>query len=55
MYSQEEQLEIYKRIGVTKEVYDLLRKEKRRSKQSMAKLICNLTIKHYGAIQTPPN
>ncbi len=44
MYSQEEHLDIYKRIGVTKEVYDLLRDSKRRSKQSMAKIICNLVL-----------
>jgi hypothetical protein len=53
MYSKEEQLEIFKRVGVTKEVYDVLRKEKRRSKQSMAKLVCNSILEKYGAKEFP--
>jgi len=52
MYSKEEQLEIYKRIGITKEVYKLLRAEKRKQKISMAKIICNLTLKTYGNRKT---
>lgn len=43
-YSQEEQLEIFARVGVTEEAYNLLRKEKRRTKLSMAKIICNLVL-----------
>lgn len=48
MYKREEQLEIHRRIGVTKDVYDVLRKQKRKTKLSMAKLICNLILKTYG-------
>jgi hypothetical protein len=44
-YRPEEQLEIFARIGVTEEAYDLLRKEKRRSKLSMAKIVSELIIK----------
>jgi len=47
MYKREEQLNIYRRIGVTKDVYDVLRKQKRKIKLSMAKLICNLVLKTY--------
>jgi len=48
MYKREEELKIHRRIGVTKEVYDVLRKQKRKTKFSMAKLICNLVLKFYG-------
>lgn len=48
MYTREEQLNIYRRIGITKDVYDVLRKQKRKVKLSMAKLICNLVLKTYG-------
>lgn len=55
MYSKEENLEIYKRVGVTKEVYDLLRKEKRRPKISMAKIICNLVLLSDARYRTYPS
>lgn len=45
MYTREEQLEIFARVGVTKEAYELLRKEKRRSKLSMTKIVSELVIK----------
>lgn len=54
MYSDGEYLELSNRIGITKEVYDILKKEKSRlSKEdkrriSMAKIVCNLIIKEYG-------
>lgn len=46
-YTNEEKLTIYKRIGVTKKVYDLLRQQKRKQKISMAKIICNKMIETY--------
>lgn len=48
MYTQEEQLVIHKRIGVTEEAYNLLRKHKQKTKFSMAKLISNLVLQTYG-------
>jgi len=48
MYKREEKLDIYRRIGVTKDVYVILRKRKSKTKISMAKLICNLVLKKYG-------
>ena len=48
LYSNEEKLNINKRIGVTKEVYNILRQQKRKQKISMAKIICNAIIKKYG-------
>lgn len=47
MYSKEEQLEIYRRIGITKKVYGILREQKKKQKISMAKIICNLVIEKY--------
>jgi len=47
MYSKEEQLEIYRRVGITKKVYGILREQKKKQKISMAKIICNLIIKTY--------
>jgi hypothetical protein len=60
MYSNEEQLDIAQRIGVTQEVYDLLREEKRRlakigQKQSMAKIVCNLVLEKYALNQNKPH
>lgn len=49
MYTREEKLEIYQRIGITEEVYNILREIKRKEKISMAKIICNLVIGKYGA------
>lgn len=48
MYTKEEQLVIHKRIGVTEEVYGLLRQQKQKTKFSMAKLISNLVLQTYG-------
>lgn len=47
MYTKEEKLEIHRRIGVTKEAYDILRLKKQREGQSMAKIITNLILKTY--------
>lgn len=51
-YNLEEKLNLAKRIGVTQEVYDLLRKIKRKSNKegkviSMAKIVCNTIIEKY--------
>jgi len=53
MYTREENLKIFKRIGVTKDVYCVLRNIKMESikkkrKISMAKIICNLVLEKYG-------
>lgn len=48
MYTREEELEIAARIGVTKEVYDILRKEKTKQQISLAKIVCNLILEKYG-------
>lgn len=45
MYSRDDKLELIQRIGVTQEVYDILRKMKKDQKLSMAKIICNLILK----------
>lgn len=50
MYSKEEQLILYARIGVTEEAYLLLRQEKKRlnkigERKSMAKITSELIIK----------
>lgn len=50
-YKREEKLNIYRRIGVTKPVYAALRKQKKKVKLSMAKLICNLVLKTYTSPQ----
>lgn len=46
MYTREEELKIYARVGVTKEAYELLRTEKKKRGESMAKIVCNLIVKN---------
>jgi hypothetical protein len=46
-YSPEEKLEICKRIGVTKDIYNILRNQKRKQKISMAKIVCNAIAEKY--------
>ena len=41
------ELNIYKRIGVTKEVYEILRQQKKKQKKSMARIICDLVLKNF--------
>lgn len=48
MYDRKEKLILEKKVYITKEVYSLLRKQKRKQKISMAKLVCNLIIEKYG-------
>lgn len=52
-YKREEKLILTNRIGVTKEVYGLLRKRKRKTKISMAKYICNLVLRDNGKEEEP--
>jgi len=47
-YKKMENLILGKRVGLTKEVYSILRKEKKTQKISMAKIVCNLIIEKYG-------
>ena len=47
MYEKEEKLIFHKQVALTKKVYDILRKEKRRQKISMAKIVCNLVLEKY--------
>ncbi|MDA3840264.1 MAG: hypothetical protein PF572_04190 [Patescibacteria group bacterium] len=47
-YSNEEKLVITKLVGITKDVYDVLRKEKRKQKISMAKIVCNLILDKFN-------
>ena len=49
---REPELDQYRSIWLTKEGYTLLRKEKRKQKISMAKIICNLILKEYGKPRT---
>jgi len=42
MYSKEEKLKLTNKIYVTEEVFKILRKQKRKQKISMAKIVCNL-------------
>lgn len=48
IYGQEEELNLVARIGVTKEVLEILRREKKKQGISMAKITCNLLIEKYG-------
>lgn len=45
MYSKEERLEIYARIGITEDAYILLRQEKKRRGISLAKITSEIIIK----------
>ena len=53
MYEPEDVLDQYRSFWVPKEVYDILRREKRRQKISMAKIVANLVIQEYGHEVTP--
>ena len=53
MYEPEDILDQYRSFWVPKEVHDILRREKRRQKISMAKIIANLVIKEYGHENAP--
>ena len=53
MYEPEDILDQYRSFWVPKEVHDILRREKRRQKISMAKIVANLVIQEYGHEVTP--
>ncbi len=42
------ELEQFKSIWITKEIYEILREQKDKQKISMAKIVCNLIIEKYG-------
>lgn len=46
-YQKEEKLELEKRLYITEKAYNILRREKRKQKISMAKIICNLIFDKY--------
>jgi hypothetical protein len=53
LYSDKEELKLEKQVGITKDVYNILREAKRTSiksgkKLSMAKIVCNLIIEKYA-------
>ena len=41
------ELEQYKSIWLTEEVYEILREQKKEQKISMAKIVCNLVLEAY--------
>lgn len=47
-YSKEERLVLTKLVGITKETYNVLRKEKRKQKISMAKIVCNIILEKFN-------
>lgn len=47
IYRENEELKLHKQIAVTKEVYNILRQQKRKQKISMAKIVCNAIIEKY--------
>jgi hypothetical protein len=47
-YSKEEKLLLTKQVALTKDVYNILRKQKIKQKISLAKIVCNLIIEKYG-------
>ena len=53
MYEPEDILDQYRSFWLPRDVYDILRLEKRRQKISMAKIVANLVIKEYGHEVTP--
>ena len=48
MYDKEENLKLSRQIRITEEVYNILRKEKTKTKLSLAKIVCNAVIEKYG-------
>lgn len=51
MYKREEVLKLNRIVRITKEVYEVLREEKKRQKISMAKIVCNCILKNYNKIK----
>lgn len=44
---KEIRLNLVKKIGVTKEVYKILKSQKKKQEKSMAKLVCELVLEKY--------
>ncbi len=55
MYTREEKLKIHQRIGVTKQVYQILRREKQKHRISMAKIVCNLVLQNLNKKSSSKN
>lgn len=47
MYQKEEKLDLSRKIGITEDVYKILRDQKKKQKISMAKIVCNVIKKTY--------
>lgn len=47
-HKKEERLVLFKKpVRITKQCYNILRKQKTKQKISMAKIVCNLILKEY--------
>lgn len=46
-YTKEEILKLEKQVRITKEVFKILKKEKKKQGISMAKIVCNLIFERY--------
>jgi len=47
-YTKEEKLVLKKKVRITEEVWEILKKEKKKQGISMAKIICNLIISKFN-------
>lgn len=50
MAIREIELEVYARVGLTKEAYDILRRLKKERKQSMTRLISDMVVDNFAGI-----
>ena len=48
MAIRKKEIETFKKVGVDKETYELLRKQKRFQKKSMMRLVKDLILEKYG-------
>jgi hypothetical protein len=48
MEYRKSELDLKKRLGITEEVYKILRAEKIKQKKSMARIVNDLILKNYG-------
>lgn len=48
MKNRKTELNLEKRLGITKEVHELLRKERKKQKKSMARIVNDLIIEKYA-------
>jgi hypothetical protein len=47
MKNRKPELNLEKRIGITKEVHDILRRERKKQRKSMARIVNDLIINSY--------